>query len=143
MSAINESLTILMNLAKVQSIVSRRFDRLNMHGIGFTDFMILYFLNQSAGQSMRRIDLAEKAGITASGITRTLLPLEKIGLVGRETNGRDARVSYVILTEAGKQLFNNASGTANALATEIISAENAANNGMLFELLTQLGGNIN
>ncbi|MBE9463367.1 MarR family transcriptional regulator [Dyadobacter sp. UP-52] len=132
-----------MNLAKIQAIVSRRFDRLNMHGIGFTDFMILYFLNQSAGQSMRRIDLAEKAGITASGITRILLPLEKIGLVSRELNERDARVSYVLLTEAGKQLFNEASETANALAAEIIPAEKLINNVALAELLIQLGGNIN
>lgn len=143
MSTINESLVILMNMAKVQSIVSRRFDRLNMHGISFTDFMILYFLNQSAGQSMRRIDLAEKAGITASGITRILLPLEKIGLVGREVNERDARVSYVTLTEAGKQLFIDASETANALATEIIPAEKSSKNSQLFEILLQLGGNIN
>lgn len=132
-----------MNLAKVQSIISRRFDRLNMHGIGFTDFMILYFLNQSAGKSMRRIDLAEKAGITASGITRILLPLEKIGLVGREVNERDARVSYVILTEAGRELFDNANQTANALATEIIPAENGRDNSLLSDLLKQLGGNIN
>lgn len=132
-----------MNLAKVQSIISRRFDRLNMHGIGFTDFMILYFLNQSAGKSMRRIDLAEKAGITASGITRILLPLEKIGLVGREVNERDARVSYVILTEAGRELFDHANQTANALATEIIPGENGRDHSLLSDLLKQLGGNIN
>lgn len=30
-------------------------------------------------------------GLTASGVTRTLLPLEKIGLVGRESDPRDAR----------------------------------------------------
>lgn len=143
MLALNESLVILMNLAKVQSIMSRRFDRLNMHGIGFTDFMILYFLNHSAGQSMRRIDLAEKAGITASGITRILLPLEKIGLVGREANERDARVSYVTLTEAGKQVLIDASETANELATEIIPAEKSSNNNQLLEILLQLGGNIN
>ncbi len=143
MSAINDSLNILMNLSKVQSIISRRFDRLNMHGIGFTDFMILYFLNQSAGKSMRRIDLAEMAGITASGITRILLPLEKTGLVGRESNERDARVSYVTLTESGKELFDNANQTANALASEIIPAEKGMDNKALADLLKRLGGNIN
>ena len=143
MSAINDSLNILMNLSKVQSIISRRFDRLNMHGIGFTDFMILYFLNQSAGKSMRRIDLAEMAGITASGITRILLPLEKTGLVGRESNERDARVSYVTLTESGKELFDNANQTANALASEIIPAGKGMDNKLLADLLKRLGGNIN
>ncbi|NQX40750.1 hypothetical protein SAMN05421820_104155 [Pedobacter steynii] len=51
-----------MNLAKVQAVISRRFDRLNIHGIGFNDFMILYLLLQSAAGKMRRIDLADQIG---------------------------------------------------------------------------------
>ncbi|MDB5009582.1 MAG: MarR family transcriptional regulator, partial [Mucilaginibacter sp.] len=53
MSIINFSLKTLMNLAKVQAVMSRRFDRLNMHGIGFNDFIILYLLQQSADGKMR------------------------------------------------------------------------------------------
>jgi DNA-binding MarR family transcriptional regulator len=132
-----------MNLAKVQAVISRRFDRLSVHGIGFNDFMILYQLKQATGERMRRIDLAEKIGLTASGVTRMLLPLEKIGLIKREVNERDARVSYVVLTETGKQLFEDAKETANILAKEIIPAEKAKNITPLSDLLTDLGGNIN
>lgn len=131
-----------MNLAKVQAVISRRFDRLNIHGIGFNDFMILYLLQQSAAGKMRRIDLADQIGLTASGITRMLLPMEKIGLVAREANERDARVSYVVLTSAGKQLFEEAEKTASALANEIIPALKPKDMNLLTDLLTSLGGNI-
>lgn len=142
MSTINSSLKILINLAKVQAVISRRFDRLNMHGIGFSDFVILYLLQQSAGGKMRRIDLADRIGLTASGITRMLLPMEKIGLVSREANERDARVSYVVLTHAGRQLFEDAKLTAEAIAAEIIPKEREKKFNTLTDLLAMLGGNI-
>jgi DNA-binding MarR family transcriptional regulator len=142
MSTINISLKTLMNLAKVQAVISRRFDRLNIHGIGFSDFMILYLLQQSVDGKMRRIDLADRIGLTASGITRMLLPMEKIGLVSRETNERDARVSYVVLTPTGKQLFEDAKVTAEMLALEIIPTERQKKLSPLTDLLAILGGNI-
>jgi len=142
MSIINFSLKTLMNLAKVQAVMSRRFDRLNMHGIGFNDFIILYLLQQSADGKMRRIDLADKIGLTASGVTRMLLPMEKTGLVTREANERDARVSYVVLTPGGRQLFEDAEKTANALALEIIPARKSKDIAPLTDILIKLGGNI-
>ncbi|MBB6270648.1 DNA-binding MarR family transcriptional regulator [Pedobacter cryoconitis] len=138
----NSSLKVLMNLSKVQAVISRRFDRLNIHGIGFNDFMVLYLLQQSADEKMRRIDLADKIGVTASGITRMLLPMEKRGLLTRETNERDARVSYVVLTPAGKQLFENAEKTAKILAEEIIPAGKSKNMNLLSDLLIRFGGDI-
>lgn len=112
-----------MSLAKAQAAVSRRFDRLNMHGIGFTDFVILYILQESPDGKLRRKDLAEKTSLTASGITRLLLPMEKMGLIAREANERDARVSYVVMTEAGRRIYEEAKYTADAIATELIPAE--------------------
>ena len=131
-----------MNLAKAQALMSRRFDRLSIHGIGFNDFMILYLLRQAAGERMRRIDLAEKIGLTASGVTRMLLPLEKMGLIKREASERDARVSYVALTPTGNRLFEEARTTANAVAREIITADKAGKATALSAMLTELGGNI-
>ena len=131
-----------MNLAKVQSVISRSFDRLSIYGIGFNDFMILYILMQATGERMRRIDLAEKIGLTASGVTRMLMPLEKIGLIKREANERDARVSYVVLTETGKKLFEDAKETAGSVAREIIPTEKTKKIATLADLLSDLGGNI-
>lgn len=76
--------------------MSRRFDA-GLGGISLNECIILSSLLQAPENKMRRIDLAEKIGFTPSGITRLLLPMEKIGLVFREKNEHDARVSYVIL----------------------------------------------
>ncbi|WHT40176.1 hypothetical protein QNH98_06030 [Myroides sp. mNGS23_01] len=74
----NESLSLLFNLTKTQSILQRKFDRLSMHGLGYTDFMLLHLLASTSEQQMRRIDLASRIGLTPSGVTRLLSPLEKM-----------------------------------------------------------------
>ena len=82
--------------------------RLSAHGISYTELMVLHHLNAASNQSMRRVDLAEAIGLTASGVTRLLLPMEKRHLVEREANPRDARVSLIKLTRAGKNLYRDA-----------------------------------
>lgn len=56
---------------------------------------------------MRRIELAEHVGISASGVTRLIAPMEKLHIVEKEANPRDARQSLVKLSETGQQLFND------------------------------------
>ncbi len=142
MSKIDRSLKFLMNLAKVNAILSRRFDKLSVHGISFSDFMILYLLSESNDGKMRRVDLAEKIGLTSSGVTRMLVPLEKIGLIERELSQRDARVSYARLTKAGKKLFEEAQVTAGDLAEEIISSSKIKKTKDLVDIVAELGGDI-
>ncbi|RFZ93008.1 MarR family transcriptional regulator [Mucilaginibacter conchicola] len=127
-----------MNLSKAQAVVSRRFDKLNIYGIGFTEFIILYLLHESAEGKLRRIDLAESTGLTASGVTRLLLPMEKTGLVGREADKRDARVSYATLTDAGKQIFSNTKNAAENLAAEILPPDKLKKADQLIGLLAGL-----
>ncbi|MDM1045445.1 MarR family transcriptional regulator [Myroides sp. 1354] len=117
---INDSLQLLFNLTKTQSILQRKFDRLSIHGLSYTDFMLLHLLASDAESKMRRIDLASRIGLTPSGVTRLLSPLEKNGLVGRESNARDARVSYVVLTETGQRIYLEAKVTAEAVALELL-----------------------
>lgn len=96
---------------------------------------------------MRRVDLADKIGFTASGVTRMLIPLEKIGLVQREAYERDARVSYVGLTDIGKQVFEESLVSAEAMAQDIfnidtITTAKAKKLDTFSDMLTELGGNI-
>ncbi|WET48829.1 MarR family transcriptional regulator [Chryseobacterium indologenes] len=131
-----------MNVNKLQSVIARKFDSLSAHGLGFNDFVILYILNQSSESKMRRIDLAEKIGVTASGITRLLNPLEKTGLVARETNERDARVSYVVITATGKKIFEEAKITAEHATKDILVSKKNKSLSIAAGLLAELGGNI-
>ncbi|WP_457133525.1 MarR family winged helix-turn-helix transcriptional regulator [Mucilaginibacter sp. UYNi724] len=127
---------------KVQSIIARRFDRLSVHGLGFSDFVILNLLEKAPGEKMRRIDLAENIGLTASGITRLLLPMEKTGLINRESNQRDGRVSYVVLSVAGKKILQEAKPTAELIANDLLPALKAKDLKVLTETLSTLGGNL-
>lgn len=142
MEKINNSLTFLMNLTKVQAMIARRFDRLSIHGISFNEFMILYLLRHAAETKMRRVDLAGKVGVTASAVTRMLLPMEKIGLITREVNERDARVSYVVLSTVGSRILNDARKTANQVASEIIPGEMTGDITPFTRLFAFLGGDI-
>src|SRR3954469_12533813 len=100
----NTALKFALDLSKIQTVIDRKFDgSLSLHGLSFNDFMILHHLSQAPENKLRRIDLADKMGVTASGVTRMLAPMEKIGLVSRETNERDARISYVVLANGGKR----------------------------------------
>jgi DNA-binding MarR family transcriptional regulator len=98
----------LFTLAKTNSILARR---LSGHGLDFSDFMILHHLNEAPDNKLRRIDLADKLGLTASGITRMLLPLEKLGIIKRDMNDDDARARYASLTKAGNNLLKDATAT--------------------------------
>ena len=60
---------------------------------------------------LRRVDLAERVLLTASGITRLLEGLENAGLVERADCPTDRRVVYAKLTGAGEQKLRDASGT--------------------------------
>lgn len=139
---INSDLLFLINLNKIQSIISRKFDSLSVHGLNFNDFVILYILYSSSESKLRRIDLAEKIGLTASGVTRILNPLEKIGLVSRESNERDARVSYVVITETGKKIFEEAKTTAENITKDILPSKKSKSLRLMNDLLFDLGGNI-
>ena len=92
----------LLKMAKLNAVFTRKLDA-RLGGIGFTEFVLMHYVSKSEGGRARSTDLAEQLGLTASGITRVLLPMEKIGLVKRETDKNDARVSYVTLGPGGKE----------------------------------------
>jgi DNA-binding MarR family transcriptional regulator len=110
----NAALDLCLSLVRASAAVTRKLDgRLgSLHGISFADFAILKQLASAPDMRMRRVDLADALGLTASGVTRALIPLEKIGLVSRQTDKRDARVGYATLTAAGRRILTDAVETA-------------------------------
>ncbi|QFU77768.1 MarR family transcriptional regulator [Halioglobus maricola] len=104
------------------AIVSKQLDNSlgAIHGIGLAEYMVLLNLASSPTQSLRRVDIADAISRTASAITRMLMPMEKIGLVEKESSARDARVSLVKITKAGLEVFEHASLTLNAKAEGVL-----------------------
>ena len=120
MHKISHKLEFLFQLDKTNSIISRRF---NGQGLGFGDLAILFAISQAPEGKIRRVDLADKLGLTASGVTRMLLPLEKIGVIKREVNERDARVSYAMLTSSGKRMLLESMVRAEELCEDLMPPE--------------------
>jgi len=60
---------------------------------------------------MRRIDLAEQLVLTASGVTRLLDGLERAGFVEKGRCESDARVTYAVLTDTGREKLHEAANT--------------------------------
>ena len=128
MKKLPQEMSFIMNLWSVNSIVSKRIDGGlgAVHGIGFTEYMILFHLNNGHNRAMRRIDLANSIGLTASGITRLVSPMEKIGLVQKERNERDARVSLVKITSAGETILNDATTSMKESSKRILEGVDAS-----------------
>jgi len=106
----------------ISKIFNRTMDgQLGMHGISFTEYLIMYYLSMANEQTMRRIELAESVGISASGVTRLLAPMEKNRIVEKRANPRDARVSMVKLSKTGVRLFDEATISFNHRAEELTS----------------------
>jgi DNA-binding MarR family transcriptional regulator len=140
MSTISQELKLFLNLTMIQTITAKRFDaRLQNHGISLNEFMILHHLANAQDEKLRRTDVAEKVGLTASGITRMLSPLEKLGYVRREANSRDARVSYVKLANAGKKIYLESIATAEATTEQIMTSVKTKKPDDLNKMLTELG----
>lgn len=100
---------LVRNIINLQSKIQKRVGAaLSAHGISLSEYLVLNQLYVATNQKMRRSDLAEQVGLSPSGVTRLLNPMEKIGLIEKSDNPRDARVSLVALSETGKKITEEA-----------------------------------
>jgi DNA-binding MarR family transcriptional regulator len=117
------SLDILFDLSLARTQLAREIDHpLSAHGISLADLAILRELRAEPAGKLRRSELAQRLGVTPSGIARQVAPLERIGLVARESHDRDARLALVVLTETGKRIVDEALQTAEAAADRALAA---------------------
>lgn len=108
MSVINKQMEYVFSTSLLYTKLLKKVEnQLSYHGISFTEYSIITHLNNAPNRVMRRIELAESIGISASGVTRLLAPMEKNRIIKKESNPRDARVSLVKLTKAGEQLYSD------------------------------------
>jgi DNA-binding MarR family transcriptional regulator len=78
------------------------------HGLNINAYEALLRLARAPDRRMRRVDLANDLLLTAGGVTRLLDGLERDGFVGREACESDRRVSYAVLTKAGRDKLREA-----------------------------------
>jgi DNA-binding MarR family transcriptional regulator len=109
------------------------------HGLTINDYEALLHLARAEERRMRRVDLAERLILTASGVTRLLDGLEEAGYVDRAACASDRRVTYAVLTQAGVAKLREASKTHVADIREIFETRfNAEELDQLVALLERL-----
>ncbi len=113
LSAQSSSLSAWVGLLRGHAALTRELNArlVTQHGLTINDFEALYHLAHSEDKVMRRVDLAERLLLTPSGVTRLLDGLERAGLVGKATCATDLRVTYAVLTDAGRERLENAAAT--------------------------------
>jgi DNA-binding MarR family transcriptional regulator len=116
------ALATVLQLAYARTVVIRDVDASleGHHGLGLNDLALLLELDSAPNGRLRRLDLADRLGITPSGVARQLAPLERRGLVGRESHPDDARLAIVVLTEAGTRVVGDVLPTAVEAAARVL-----------------------
>jgi len=106
-------MTAWANFLRAHSAVTRGLnaDLAQAHGLTINDYEVLLHLAQAEERALRRVDLAERLVLTASGITRLLEGLERAGYVAKRPCSSDARVTYAVLTDEGLEKLREASVT--------------------------------
>jgi DNA-binding MarR family transcriptional regulator len=92
-----------------------------IRGISLAEYRLLQALGDRPNAQASRVDLAQAVGLTASGVTRALRPMEKLGIVTTLKSKRDARLVIAALTPAGRELLSDASGVVNDTMNDILA----------------------
>ncbi len=89
------------------------------HALTINDYEALLLLSHAEDGAMRRVDLAGELLLTPSGVTRLLDGLQEAGYVCKGSCASDARVTYAVLTDTGRQKLEEASGSHLAGVAEL------------------------
>ena len=79
------------------------------HGLTLNDYEALLLLSRTEEGYMKRVDLSRSLLLTPSGVTRLLEGLEAAGLVESMPCPSDRRVTYAVITDAGRAKLDAAS----------------------------------
>ena len=128
---------LLLAFASAWNRVERRLDSSlgSIRGISLAEYRLLRALADAPNSQASRVDLAHAVGLTPSGVTRALRPMEKLGIVSTVKSKRDARLAIAALSPSGRELVNDASAVVDDSMKALLSHSSRAN-----ENLDQLVG---
>lgn len=107
--------------------------------ISRTDFFVMCTIMDKGENGQITIsELASRAKMLPSAISRTLKGLEERGYVERNVNKNDRRNTYVELTEAGRQLTEEARQTMSDFGKSVMSQVDEADMKRLISYLDNI-----
>ena len=119
----NSPLASVLALLRAHARIEEQFGNAlgSIHGLALKELLLMMHLERAPRSRLSRIDLAKRLHVSASTVTRMTLPMEKLGMVGRQADPRDARLAYVVLTAAGQRLVTDARATLERSADRLFS----------------------
>jgi DNA-binding MarR family transcriptional regulator len=107
-------------LLRAHACLAKRLDTAldQAHGLPMTSYEVLHHLEGASAERMRMCDLAARAQLSRSGLTRLVDRLAREGLLERCSCEHDARGSFACLTPLGRQRLQEARGTHLAVVRE-------------------------
>jgi DNA-binding MarR family transcriptional regulator len=133
---------LALALAAASTAIERRLDRHlgSIRGVSLAEYRLLRALADAPQARASRVELAGLVGLTPSGVTRALRPLEKFGYVATIKNERDARLALATLTAAGGELVDDASGVIDDAMASVLERKPllVENHTKLLALLSEL-----
>lgn len=116
---LKNTLRLLQSADQIKARLSGDFA--SVHGLSVNEVFLLMHLEQAPLHRLSRVELAKRMHVSASTITRMAAPMEKIGLVSRQADTRDARLAFVVLTKSGLEKVNEARVTFAKQATYVFA----------------------
>jgi len=115
--------SLALGIAAAWNRLERRLDSSlgAIRGISFAEYRLLQALADSPGAQASRVDLAHAVGLTPSGVTRALRPMEKLGVVSTLKSKRDARLAIAAMTPAGREILDDANSVVHDTVAAILS----------------------
>ena len=115
-----QSFSAVIHLLRAHALIEERLSRgvSPIHGLALNEALLLMHLERAPGHRLTRTDLARRLHLNPSTVTRMCLPLEKTGFVTRESDARDARLAYVVLTETGLRVIGEVRTTLDRSSEE-------------------------
>ena len=81
------------------------------HGLSLGDYEVLVILSETPDRQLRMCDLADRLGLSPSGLTRRLDGLVRAGFVLRTASSGDRRVINATITATGYAALERAAPT--------------------------------
>jgi DNA-binding MarR family transcriptional regulator len=108
--------TWFTELVRLEIVLWSRLDQRlrEKHDLPLASFETLYFISRARQRRLRVGELAHALRITVGGTSKVVDRVERAGLVRREADSGDRRVSSVALTQAGTRALTIATTTYEA-----------------------------
>jgi DNA-binding MarR family transcriptional regulator len=116
-----EELRALRGFMRAYGALKRKLDATleRTHGMPIVSYEVLRYLEEADDGRMRMSDLADRAQLSRSGLTRLVDRLEREGLLERCSCKHDARGAYACLTGEGRLRLAAARETHRGLVREL------------------------